>query len=195
MHISRHTRKLHASRWHCNGVLWWFLPDVACRLWRDTSKWGWCLLLSIKAMSACWSTASYHKYACSFVWQYIGWNVCQCPAEDWRGEIPISFSRHQEVASFQVMKSFTNQSVVAYPAEFLNSLEPSGMPPHILNLKIGVPIMVFQNVNSQTSAMAQGALWRNLCAFAFKWQLPQGLYNIIAQDKIFPGSDCYAYAQ
>ena len=39
------------------------------------------------------------------------------------------------------------QAVVTYPTEFLNSLEPSGMPPHILQLKVGVPIMVLRNVD------------------------------------------------
>ena len=33
------------------------------------------------------------------------------------------------------------------PTKFLNSLEISGMPPHILKLKIGAPVMVLQNIN------------------------------------------------
>ncbi|PWZ20060.1 ATP-dependent DNA helicase pif1 [Zea mays] len=34
-----------------------------------------------------------------------------------------------------------------YPPEFLNTLTPNGLPPHVLNLKIGCPVILLRNID------------------------------------------------
>ena len=35
-----------------------------------------------------------------------------------------------------------------YPSEFLNTLTSNGLPPHVLKLKVGYPVILLQNIDS-----------------------------------------------
>ena len=56
-------------------------------------------------------------------------------------------------ASSKLYKSTDTDKLISdgeathYPPEFLNSIETSGLPPHKLNIKIGMPVMVLRFLN------------------------------------------------
>jgi len=57
------------------------------------------------------------------------------------GEFPGNERIYKSVDS-----AICDEEAVTYPVELLNSLELSGMPPHLFKLKLGVPIMILRNM-------------------------------------------------
>ena len=65
-----------------------------------------------------------------------------------------------------------------YSLEFINSLTPSGMPPHILNLKVGCIIMLLHNLDTK-KGMCNGTrlIIRNLYNYVIDAELITGRYK------------------
>ncbi|XP_060876608.1 ATP-dependent DNA helicase PIF6-like [Metopolophium dirhodum] len=53
-----------------------------------------------------------------------------------------------EMDYFSINTVVDSEESVHFPTEFLNSQTPSGMPPHKISLKVGVPIILLRNLNS-----------------------------------------------
>ncbi|XP_022160025.1 uncharacterized protein LOC111026279 [Myzus persicae] len=53
----------------------------------------------------------------------------------------------QDIGNLKNLNSECEESVHV-PTEFLNSQTPSGMPPHKISLKVGIPIILLRNLNS-----------------------------------------------
>jgi len=52
---------------------------------------------------------------------------------------------------------------VHFTDEVLNTLNPPGMPPHRLLLKVGTPIILLRNMDPPSYVMAQDCVWKGCC--------------------------------
>ena len=69
-------------------------------------------------------------------------------------------------ASFtQLICILEPNEAVNYPSEFLNSIDPSGFPPHVLQLKIGVTNNTFKKYQP-TKALQ----WHATCRKKKQWK-------------------------
>lgn len=71
--------------------------------------------------------------------------------------------------------NLVNQNL--YSSKFLNTLTPSGMPPHKLILKVGVPIILLRNINP-TEGLCNGTrlIIRRLQSYVIDAEILTGFY-------------------
>ncbi|KAK8792732.1 hypothetical protein WA158_002607 [Blastocystis sp. Blastoise] len=74
-------------------------------------------------------------------------NDCVGTLNDFIVDNLLSGTTTPYISSDSILDSETDDPESNYPIEFINSQTPSGMPPHILNLKIGCIIMLLRNLN------------------------------------------------
>ncbi|RCN39181.1 hypothetical protein ANCCAN_14906 [Ancylostoma caninum] len=59
-----------------------------------------------------------------------------------QNQLPVSVAAYEYIDTV-----IDSEQAVCYPTEFLNSLDPPGMPPHRLILEVGSPIMLLRNID------------------------------------------------
>jgi ATP-dependent DNA helicase PIF1 len=55
-----------------------------------------------------------------------------------------------DARSYYSVDKAIDDDVATYPTEFLNTLQPQGMPPHKLILQVGTPVMLMRNLYAKS---------------------------------------------
>ena len=71
------------------------------------------------------------------------------------------------------------EQAVYFPTEFLNSLQPNGIPPHRLDLKVGLPIMLLRNINPPRMCTGTRLCIRDLMPNVIVATILAGKFNIV----------------
>uniref|UniRef100_K4AMU8 ATP-dependent DNA helicase n=1 Tax=Setaria italica TaxID=4555 RepID=K4AMU8_SETIT len=80
---------------------------------------------------------------------YITSRAILCTCNDWVDNINIKMIGmfQGEEMVYHSFDSAIDDPHNYYPSEFLNTLTPNGLPPHLLKLKIGCPIILLKNID------------------------------------------------
>jgi hypothetical protein len=80
---------------------------------------------------------------------YITSRAILSPRNDWVDMINMKMISHfqGDEMVYHSFDSAVDDPNNYYPSEFLNTLTPNGLPPHVLKLKIGCPVILLRNIN------------------------------------------------
>lgn len=83
-----------------------------------------------------------------------------------------------------MLSNVEEENVVHYPTEFLNSLELPGLPPHNLQLKVGVTIIMLRNINQPRLCNGTRLAVKNLMANVIEATILTGKFK--GEDVLIP---------
>ena len=68
---------------------------------------------------------------------------------------------HELLSADAICQSTNNvdEMQAMYPVEFLNTLQFSGIPNHVIKLKVGAPIILLRNLNLKKKVCVMGPVW------------------------------------